>query len=93
MAMNSIFYLAESIIGFSRETTNAHLWEQKGQEKKGKGGQPTSGQSSFYALGRQRWEGCQMFSTHPLVGIQATDPTQWGVDKGQPLTWGYGIEG
>lgn len=27
-----------------------------------------------------------MFSTEPQVGIQATDPNQWGLDKGQPTT-------
>jgi hypothetical protein len=26
-----------------------------------------------------------MLSTWPRVGILATDPTQWSVDKGQPM--------
>ena len=60
----------------------------------GKGGRermPMSGQSSC-ALGRQMWEDFQMPFTSPWVGIwlcEATDPTQWGVDKGQPLVPGF----
>ena len=49
---------------------------------------PGSSQSSSCALGRQMQEDCQMLSTWPWVGIwlcEATDPTQRGMDKGQPL--------
>jgi hypothetical protein len=36
---------------------------------KGEGELPMSSQSSSYALGRQVWEGCQMLSIRPWVGI------------------------
>ena len=45
-----------------------------------------SGQSSG-ALGGWTREDCRTISTWPQVGIwlcEATDPTWWGVDKGQP---------
>jgi hypothetical protein len=48
--------------------------------------EPVSGQS-FCALGRQTREDSWMLSTGPQVGIwlcEATDPTQRGVNKGQP---------
>ena len=35
----------------------------------GGGKEPTSGQSSTYALVRQMWEDCQTLSTRPQVGI------------------------
>jgi hypothetical protein len=44
-----------------------------------------SGQCSC-ALGGRTWAGCQMFSMRLQVDIwlcEATDPTQWEVDKGQ----------
>ena len=39
----------------------------------------------------QTLEDCQILSMQPRVGIwlcEATNPTQWGVDKGQPLVPG-----
>ena len=48
--------------------------------------EPTSGQRSC-ALGRQTQEDCWMLSKQPRVGVwlcEATDPTWWEVDKGQP---------
>jgi hypothetical protein len=45
-----------------------------------------SSQSSC-ALSKQAWEDCQRLSTWPQLGFwlcEATDPTQQGVDKGQP---------
>ena len=62
------------------------MWELKtggpGEEREER---TTSCQSSTYALDRQMWEGCQMLSTQPQVGIQASDPLNGGgVDKGQP---------
>ena len=51
-----------------------YMWELKmGLGKKEEEG-PMSHQSSTYALDRQTWEGCQMLSTQPQVGIQASDP-------------------
>jgi hypothetical protein len=52
----------------------------------GDGREPTSGQSSC-ALGRRTWEDCWTISMRPRVGIwlcEATDPTRWGLDRGQP---------
>ena len=56
---------------------------KKGWGKSGEGG-PTSHQSSTYALDRQTWEGCQMLSTQPQVGIQASDPPDGGWTRGIP---------
>jgi hypothetical protein len=56
------------------------VWEEGG------GREPGSSQSSC-ALDEQTWEDCQMLSMQPRVGIwlcEATDPTWWGVNKGQP---------
>ena len=51
-----------------------------------------SSQSSSYALGRWKWEGCQMLSTRPRWASKPLTPLSWGlgemVDKGQPPTWG-----
>ena len=46
-------------------------------------------QSSTYALDRQMLEGCQMLSTQPQVGIQASDPLNpsSGGGQRQPPTW------
>ena len=43
-----------------------------------------SSQSSTYALDRQMLEGCQKLSTQPQVGIQASDPLNWGWTRGSP---------
>jgi hypothetical protein len=61
------------------------MWELKSNQRKEGNGGPLSLQSSTYALDRLTWEGCQMLSTEPQVGIQASDPLNGGgVDKGQP---------
>ena len=44
------------------------VWELKGVGEGAEGGTHI-GQSSSYALGRQMWEGCQMLSSQPWVGI------------------------
>jgi hypothetical protein len=44
-------------------------------------------QNFTYSLVCQVWESCHTLSTHPWVGIQASDPHFWGWPRSSP-TWG-----
>jgi hypothetical protein len=62
-----------------------------GVGREGGGREPASGQSSS-ALGKGMQEDCWTLCMQPREGIwlcKATDPTWWGVDKGQPLVPGF----
>jgi hypothetical protein len=66
-----------------------HVGTKKGPEEEGEGG-PMFHQSSTYALDRQTWEGLQMLSTQPWVGIQASDQLNKGWTMGIPELWDLG---
>ena len=54
--------------------------------KEGRGREPASHQSSCALVGQMQ-EDCCTLSMQPQVGVwlcEATDATQWVVDKGQP---------
>jgi hypothetical protein len=56
-----------------------------------RGERPTPCQSFTYSLVCQVWESCHTLSTHPWVGIQASDPLFRGWPTGSPIwePWNY----